>query len=207
MAETDNSLKLRILRITTGRRDARMMNGGISSGTDVAFERYIEEYRNIRQSIGKIAELTATEKGAVLRYRDPKALPQRVLLNGQDPLYGSVSGMEYEILYIAIRQEPRLRIYGSRGRLRADAYIRTPSKLTEASGKLFHARVIADFGAPMSFTWLRNDEFFWGEYPIVFPFSIAENPPFKLRSPTLICQSWNESRSPTCDLSHVSRMK
>jgi hypothetical protein len=200
MAATDGAgFKLRLLRITTRPEDARMMSGGIGV-TDASFERYLEEYRRIRQSVGRIAELTITQKGAVLRYRDPGALPQRILLRGNDPLVGSLNGADYEILYVAVRQEPRLRIFGSRGSLRADTYIRIQKPLTEALGALLHERMTADFGAPMSFTHLRNDEYFAGEFPLVFPFSIVENPPNKARSPTLICNAWNDSRNSNCGL-------
>jgi len=154
MLATDaEPLKLRLLRITTGPQDARMMNGGVGV-TDATFEEHVQEYRKVRQSLGKIAELTATPKGAVLRYRDPAARPERVVLRGRDPLYGSLNGADYEILYVAVRREPRLRIFSSRGSLRADTYIRTQQPFTEASGRLLHARMIAEFGSPMSLTGL-----------------------------------------------------
>ncbi len=200
MATTDGAgFKLRLLRITTRPEDASMMCGGIGV-TDASYERYQEEYRRIRQSVGRIAELTITQKGVVLRYRDPGALPQRIVLRGKDPLLGSLNGADYEILYVAVRPEPRLRIFGSRGSLRADTYIRVQQPLTEALGGLLHGRMTADFGAPLSFTHLRNDVYFADEFPILFPFSIFENPPSKARSPTLMCNSWNDSRVPNCGL-------
>jgi hypothetical protein len=200
MAATDGAgFKLRLLRITTRPDDARMMAGGIGA-TDASFERYLEEYRRMRRSVGRIAELTVTQNGAVLRYRDPGAFPKRILLRGKDPLFGSLNGMDYEILYVAVRQEPMLRIFGSRRSLRADTYIRIEQPLTEAFGGLLHERMTADFGAPMSFTHLRNDVYFADGFPIVFPFSIVENPPNKVRSPTLICNAWNDSRVSNCGL-------
>jgi hypothetical protein len=174
-----------------------MMSGGIGV-TDASFETYAREYRKIRQSLGNIAELTATEKGAVLRYRDPAARPERMVLRGSDPLFDSLGDAEYEILYIAVRREPRLQIFGRRGSLRADTYIRTQQPLTGAIGRLLHERMTANFGAPMSFTHLRNDEFFSDEFPILFPFSVVEHPPTKTTSPTLICNSWNDSRASRC---------
>ncbi|MFN7995855.1 MAG: hypothetical protein U0Q18_19745 [Bryobacteraceae bacterium] len=200
MSATDSAgFRLRLLRITTRPEDARMMSGGIDA-TDSGLETRLEEYRRIRQSVGRIAELTVTQKGAVLRYRDPRALPQRILLRGNDPLLGSLNSVDFEILYVAVRQEPRLRIFGSRGSLRADTYIRIQEPLTEALGGLLHERMTADFDAPMSFMHLRNDEYFAGDFPTAFPFSILENPPNKARSPTLICNAWNDSRVSNCGL-------
>jgi hypothetical protein len=174
-----------------------MMSGGLGI-TDASFEAYVQEYRRIRQSLGKIAELTATEEGAVLRYRDPSALPQRLVLRGRDPLIGSLIGIDYELLYVAVRAGPRIPIFGRKGSLRADTYIRIQKPVTEAVGRMLHERMIRDFGAPLSFTHLRNDESFMDESPIVFPFSVMESPPARSISPTLIRNSWNQSRVANC---------
>ena len=163
------------LWIFTDEMDARRTGAG-KGATDVNYAGWRQLYEMYGTHPEPMAEMIATRKGAVMRWRDREGKLGRQVLAGADPLFLRTPGGKFEILHIAVWSRSIFYGRSPKERVWVAVYLRT-ADLTGNSVRRCMQALGPELGLTEFFATFRRDTWFLmaSNFPIAYRFE--QHPP------------------------------